>query len=44
MNWCDNATELTEYTWNYLKVGQKEFGQLHPDNFAELLVALSYKK
>jgi len=43
MNWCDNATELTKYNWNYLKVGQKEFEQLHPDNFAELLVALSCK-
>ncbi len=43
MNWCDNATSLTDDTWNYLKIGQREFEQLHPDNFAELLVALSYK-
>lgn len=43
MNWCDNATRLTEFSWNYLKVGQIDFEHLHPDNFTELLVALAYK-
>lgn len=39
-NWCDTATELTDTKWNYLKVLQKEFEQLHPENFEELLGGL----
>lgn len=39
-NWCENATSLTDETWQYLKVRQKEFEELHPDNFSELSVAL----
>ncbi|NCC72924.1 MAG: hypothetical protein EOM06_05960 [Sphingobacteriia bacterium] len=37
INWCNTATELTKENWNYLKVLQKEFEALHPDNFEELL-------
>lgn len=37
INWCNTATELTKENWNYLKVLQKEFEQLHPDSFEELL-------
>lgn len=40
INWCKTATELTKENWNYLKVGQKEFEQLHPDTFEELLAAI----
>lgn len=39
-NWCDNATQLTESTWKYLKVPQKEFEDLHPATFQELYIAL----
>ena len=40
INWCENATELTDYNWRYLKVKQTDFEKLHPDSFQELLVAL----
>ncbi|TVL97718.1 MAG: hypothetical protein CV087_22075 [Candidatus Brocadia sp. WS118] len=39
-NWCDNATQLTNSTWKYLKVPQKEFEDLHPSTFEELYIAL----
>lgn len=39
-NWCNNATQLSEATWRYLKVQQKDFENLHPSNFQELYVAL----
>lgn len=35
-NWCSNATELTETTWNYMKISQKEFEKLCPDHFEDL--------
>lgn len=35
--WCDNATALTGVTWRYLKVPQKEFQQLQPSDFEDLL-------
>ncbi|MDO9339855.1 MAG: DEAD/DEAH box helicase family protein [Bacteroidales bacterium] len=40
INWCKVATELTGESWHYLKVPQKEFEQLHPDTFEELLAAI----
>jgi type III restriction enzyme len=40
INWCRSATELTGENWNYLKVPQKEFEQLHPEGFEELLAAV----
>ncbi|MFQ5677335.1 MAG: hypothetical protein ACE5G1_15715, partial [bacterium] len=40
-NWCDNATALTDESWQYLKVGQKDFETLHPGDFAELTLALA---
>ena len=43
VNWCGNATQLTKYTWHYLKVKQDEFEKLHPDSFLELLAALDNK-
>ena len=39
--WCENATELTEKSWNYMKVSQSEFEKLKPESFGELLVAIS---
>lgn len=37
INWCDTATELTGTQWRYLKVLQKEFERLHPEDFEELI-------
>ncbi len=35
--WCENATQLTEVEWRYQIVHQKEYEQLHPDEFADLI-------
>ena len=35
--WCENATLLTRIEWQYLKVPQKEFEKLHPDDFGDLI-------
>lgn len=35
--WCENATLLTGVTWEYLKVPQKEFEKLSPDEFSDLV-------
>jgi type III restriction enzyme len=37
ISWCNTATQLIKEKWNYLKVLQKEFEGLHPDNFEEML-------
>jgi type III restriction enzyme len=39
--WADNATRLTGKVWRYLKVPQKEFNQLQPTGFADLIVFAS---
>jgi type III restriction enzyme len=36
--WCENATVLTGKSWAYVKVMQKEFETLQPEDFAALLV------
>ena len=36
-NWCRHATRLTGAAWNYLKVLQKDFEDLHPSDFKEIL-------
>jgi type III restriction enzyme len=36
--WAENATQLTGQTWKYLKVPQKEYEQLQPTEFGDLLV------
>ncbi len=41
INWCKSASELTKTAWKYIKVPQKEFEQLHPDTFEELLTVLN---
>ncbi|MFQ5637854.1 MAG: hypothetical protein ACE5IR_07635 [bacterium] len=28
------------YKWQYLKVGQRDYENLHPDNFMEITIAL----
>lgn len=39
-NWCNSASELTGTQWKYLKVLQKDFDSLHPDDFTELSWAI----
>jgi type III restriction enzyme len=34
--WCTNATSLTNVSWSYLKVPQKEFERLQPEEFSDL--------
>ena len=41
INWCKTATQLTGAEWKYIKVPQKEFDQLHPDNFEELVAVVN---
>lgn len=36
--WAENATRLTGTDWQYIKVPQKEFEKLQPDQFADVLV------
>src|SRR5437899_1876971 len=36
--WCENATQLTDQRWSYLKVPQAGFDRLQPTSFADLLV------
>ncbi len=38
VNWCQSASGLTGVAWRYLKVLQKDFEKLHPDDFEELQV------
>ncbi len=37
--WCENATFLTETTWQYVKVPQLEFEKLQPTELAEVAIA-----
>jgi hypothetical protein len=41
IHWCKTATDLTQETWKYLKVPQREFEQLHPETFEDLLAAIN---
>jgi hypothetical protein len=36
--WCENATGLTGTTWEYIKVSQKEYEKLEPNEFGDLEV------
>jgi type III restriction enzyme len=38
--WCQNATQLTDTQWHYLKVPQDEFELLQPSNFEQLKIGL----
>jgi hypothetical protein len=35
-NWCENATNLTDTQWRYLKIPQKGFEVLQPRHLADL--------
>ena len=35
--WCENATLLTGTEWRYIKIPQKEFESLRPDEFEDLI-------
>ena len=37
INWCHMASQLTGNSWQYIKVPQKEFERLHPDDLEELV-------
>jgi type III restriction enzyme len=39
--WCENATLLTETTWQYLKVPQIEFGYLQPTGLSDMVLAFA---
>lgn len=41
MNWCEVASKFTKTEWKYLKVPQKEFTQLRPDDFEDLVAAIN---
>lgn len=41
---CKTATMLTGENWGYLKVQQKEFEQLNPGNFEELISVVNPQK
>lgn len=34
--WCDNATELSDTTWMYVKVAQTDFHQMQPGSFGDI--------
>lgn len=34
--WCENATMLTDTTWEYIKVPQKDFYDLQPATFGDI--------
>lgn len=36
--WCENATLLTETIWEYIKIPQKEYENLQPIKFSDVLV------
>ena len=36
--WWENATRLTENRWVYMKVPQKEYSDLRPESFGDLLL------
>jgi type III restriction enzyme len=40
-HWCEVASNLTNTTWQYFKVLQREFERLNPNDFEELLTAIS---
>jgi len=41
--WCENATRLTGTNWQYIKVPQKEYEQLEPNEFIDLTVFAQQK-
>ena len=41
LNWCNTVTELTKTQWKYVKVLQKDFEDLNPESFSELLMGIN---
>lgn len=41
--WCEYASDLTQTTWHYLKIPQREFRKLKPDEFSDLFVFMQEK-
>jgi type III restriction enzyme len=37
MRWCENASQLTDTAWRYIKVPQKDFQALQPARLADLV-------
>jgi len=37
--WCENATLLTDVTWSYVKVPQKEMPELQPNTLSDVVFA-----
>jgi type III restriction enzyme len=44
INWCSAATELTNNTWEYIKVLQTEFEGLHPYSFYDLVTVFKMQE
>ncbi|MCJ7560927.1 hypothetical protein MUO79_09990, partial [Candidatus Bathyarchaeota archaeon] len=42
--WCEYATNLTEKPWKYLKIPQKDFMKLEPNELSDLSVFESEQK
>jgi type III restriction enzyme len=40
-NWCENASQLTQSEWRYIKVPQKAFEALQPSKLADLRALVS---
>jgi type III restriction enzyme len=40
INWCNTASQLTGTKWRYLKILQREFEGLHPEDFEELIAGI----
>jgi type III restriction enzyme len=40
--WCENASLLTEVAWIYVKVPQKDFGDLQPRELSDVAFAFSH--
>jgi hypothetical protein len=38
--WCENATLLMSELWQFVKVPQKEYEKLQPDELADLLSSI----
>ncbi|MFI5274563.1 MAG: DEAD/DEAH box helicase family protein, partial [Ktedonobacterales bacterium] len=36
--WCENATQLTDTAWEYIKVPQKDFYEAQPGTFGDILL------
>jgi type III restriction enzyme len=36
--WCEYTTNLTNDNWQYLKIPQKEFDKLEPNEFSDLVI------